>query len=110
MLVYRPARLGLLLAAALSVGVGSAAPETKRSEPASSQSFPPPDARSGPGGTDSPEVKALLRQRRGVLEAELSLARKTMADPNFRPDVWSALAERLLLAASDAAETPAERV
>jgi hypothetical protein len=104
-----PARLGLLLAAVLTAGV-RAAPDAAGGDATSSQAFPPADARRGPGGKDSPEVKALLRQRREVLEAEVDLARKYLGEPNFSADVWAALAERLLVASTDVAETRAERV
>jgi hypothetical protein len=52
----------------------------------------------------------LLRQRRDSVKAELDVARKYFGDPDFRADAWSALAERLLVAETDAAETPAERI
>src|SRR5579883_2685426 len=105
-----PCWLGLLLAAVLTAGARGAGPDTTGGDATSAQAFPPPDARRVPGGKDSPEVKALLRQRRGVLETEVNLARKYLGDPGFRVDVWAALAERLLVASTDAADTPAERV
>jgi hypothetical protein len=73
------------------------------------QPFPPAEARLAPGAKDSPEVMQLLRERRDVVKNELDHARKLLGDPNFRAEAWTALAERLLVAECDAAETPAER-
>jgi hypothetical protein len=103
------ARLAFPLVAALGVAADPApAPPAGGAGP--SQPFPPADARRVPGGTDTPEVLALLRQRRDVVKAEVDHARRLLADPNFRADVWSALVERLLVAETDVAESPAERV
>jgi hypothetical protein len=101
--------VGLTLVAVLSSGV-VAAPDTGRTEAASSQPFPPPEARRAPGAKDSPEVISLLQQRRDAVKVEVDLARPHIGEPNFRSDVWSALVERLLVAETDAADTPAARI
>lgn len=103
-------RLSLLLAVLVLAGARGAAPEPPAGDTSASQPFPPLEARRAPGKKDSPEVKALLQQRREVLEAEMNVARKSLGDPNFRADVWYGLAERLLVAGTDAAETPEERL
>jgi hypothetical protein len=103
------ARLAFPLVVVLGVAADPApAPQAGAAKP--SQPFPPADARRAPGGKDTPDVLSLLRQRRDVVKAELEQARKYLVDPNFRADVWAALAERLLVAETDVAETPAERV
>jgi hypothetical protein len=101
---------GIVFAIALCASSPGAAPPSKPGEAIPSQQFPPREARRTPGNKDSPEVMSLLRQRREVVKSELELARKYLSDPNFRTDVWAALADRLLVADLDIAETPAERI
>ncbi len=102
-------QLGLSVVFALATAV-AAAPDSATPNAAPSQPFPPAEARRAPGETDPPEVMELLRQRRDVAKIELERARKMLGDPNFRVDAWSALAERLLVTQTDAAQSPDERV
>jgi hypothetical protein len=104
------ARLGFTLVAILAAGIARAAPDPGAGQATPAQPFPPADARRAPGSKDLPEVVALLRERCDVLKMELDLARKHLGDPIFRADAWSSLAERLLVAETDMAETPAERI
>jgi hypothetical protein len=110
MLAYAGTRLALALAVLLPAGDAGAGPKPEAAGGTSDQPFPPAEARRAPGAKDPPEVIALLRERRDVVKEELQQARKYLADPNLRPDVWAALAERLLVAECDAVESPAERV
>jgi hypothetical protein len=100
----------LALTAVLALAAAEPAPASGSKPAVASQPFPPAEARRPADGKDSPEVLALLRQRRDVVKAEVDQAAKSLADPNFRADMWAALAERLLVAETDVAQTPAERV
>jgi hypothetical protein len=108
--VHRQFRLVLTLSAVLAARTAAAPPKVVPPDAPPAQPFPPAEARRAPGAKDPPEVTALLRQRRDVVRAEVELARKYLGEPGFRADVWEALAERLLVAETDAVETAAERV
>lgn len=110
MRVSVPARLVLTLTVVVATRAAAAPPKAKAPDAQPAQPFPPAEARRAPGAKDPPEVTALLRQRRDVVRAEVDLAHKYLGEPGFRADVWEALAERLLIAETDAAETAAERV
>ncbi len=93
-----------------SAVVGAAPPAAQGDDAKNAQPFPPPEARRAADAKDAPEVLELLRQRREVVRSELALAARLLDSPQFRADVWAALCERLLIAETEAAESPAERL